>query len=99
MKCEIFVREHLPSIRAVLSTHLINSGLTQQEAADRLYLSQAAVALYKKQVRGKKVKELEEKPEVKKRLEELAGILLSKSLMEGELDREYCDLCRLILGQ
>ncbi len=99
MKCEIFVKEHLPSIRAVLSNYLINYGMTQQETADRLYLSQAAVALYKKQVRGKKVKELEEKPEVKKRLEELAGILLSKSLMEDELDKEYCGLCRLILGQ
>ncbi len=98
MKCEIFVREHLPSIRSVLSNHLINSGLTQQEAADRLYLSQAAVALYKKQVRGKRVKELEEKPEVRKRLEELAGILLSKSLMEDELEKEYCGLCKLILG-
>ncbi len=99
MKCEIFVKAHLPSIRAVLSNHLINSGLTQQEVADRLYLSQAAVALYKKQVRGKRVKELEEKPDVRKRLEELAGVLLSKSLMEDELDKEYCGLCELILGQ
>ncbi len=98
MKCEIFVNNYLPAIRAIIANKLINSGLTQQEAADKLYLSQGAIALYKKQVRGKRVKELEEKNEIKERIEELAGKLISKNLKEDELEKEYLDIFDLIFG-
>lgn len=72
MKCETFVREHLPAIRALLSKELTSQGLTQQEAADKLYLTQPAVAFYKGQARGKKTKELSKIPGVQEKIEELA---------------------------
>ena len=65
MKCELFVNNYLPAIRAIIANRLIGSGLTQQKTADKLYLTQGAIALYKKQARGKRIKYLDEKPEAK----------------------------------
>lgn len=96
MKCEIFVNDYLPAIRAIIANKLINSGLTQQEAGNKLYLSQGAIALYKKRARGKRVKELEEMNEVKEQIEELAGKLISKNLKEEELEKEYLEIFDLI---
>ncbi|MCD6274693.1 MAG: hypothetical protein J7J15_01550 [Candidatus Aenigmarchaeota archaeon] len=99
MKCEIFVNDYLPAIRAIIAKKLINFGFTQQEIADKLYLSQGAVALYKKQARGKKVKELEEKPEVKEKIEELSEKIISRDLKMEELEAEYCRICRFIFNK
>ena len=98
MKCEIFVNNYLPAIRAIIANRLINSGLTQQETADKLYLTQGAIALYKKQARGKRIKDVEEKMEAKERIEELAKKLISKEFKEDELEKEYCEICKLIFG-
>jgi hypothetical protein len=98
MKCEKFVNNYLPAVRAMIANKMIGFGLTQQEIANKLYLSQGAIALYKKQARGKKVKEIEEKPGVKEKIEELAGKLISKDLNLKEVEAEYCEICRLIFG-
>jgi len=99
MRCEIFVNDYLPAIRAIIANKLINFGLTQQEIANKLYLSQGAVALYKKQVRGKKVRELERKPGVKEKIEELSEKIISRNLKMEELEVEYCKICKFILNK
>ncbi len=98
MKCEKFVNDYLPAIRAIISNKLIHFGLTQQEVADKLYLSQGGIALYKKWVRGKKVKEMGEKLKVKEKIEELARKIISNDLKEEELEKEYCEICRSIFS-
>ncbi len=98
MKCEKFVNDYLPAIRAIIANKLIRFGLTQQEVADKLYLSQGGIALYKKQARGKKLNELGGKLKVKEKIEELAGKIISNDLKEEELEKEYCEICRSIFN-
>jgi len=97
MKCETFVRVHLPAIRALLAKSLTSRGLTQQEAAGKLYLTQPAVAFYKGHVRGKKTKELLKIPGVSDKIEELAKKMIASQVMREELEKEYCSFCALIL--
>jgi predicted transcriptional regulator len=96
MKCESFVKEHLPAIRSLLAKELTSKGLTQQEAADKLYLTQPAVAFYKGQNRGKKAKEIKAIPGVKEKIEELTKRILLKQIEKLELEKEYCSFCRMI---
>lgn len=96
MKCETFVRENLPAIRALIAKELTERGMTQQEAAGRIYLTQPAIAFYKKQLRGKKTKELLETPGVKEEIEKLAGKLSTKAIPKEELEKEYCRFCSLL---
>ena len=98
MRCENFVREYLPVVRAIIANKMISFGLTQQEVANKLYLTQGAVALYKKQARGKKVDKLDVKLEAKAKIEELAGKIISINLKKEELEAEYCEICRLLFG-
>jgi predicted transcriptional regulator len=97
MKCEIFVRVYLPSIRALLAKELTALGLTQQEAARKLYLTQPAVAFYKGQVRGKRTKELSKISGISDMIEELSKRILASSVTREELEKEYCSFCALIM--
>lgn len=56
--CEVVVGEILPALRALITSELIRSGLTQNEVAEKLGVTQPAVSQYKKFLRGEKVKEL-----------------------------------------
>ncbi len=50
--CETIVKYILPMIRAFLAKELIESGLTQEEAAQKLGLTQSAISRYIKEQRG-----------------------------------------------
>ncbi|MFZ8855765.1 MAG: transcriptional regulator [Candidatus Nanopusillus sp.] len=54
LRCELFVKEMLPSIRRELSKILYDSyKMSQEEIADKLSITQSAVSQYLKGVRGK----------------------------------------------
>ncbi len=98
MKCELFVNYYLPAIRAVIANKLIRFGLTQQEVANKLHLTQPAIAFYRKRLRGKKIEELEKKDEIKRQIDEIAREVMTKNLKEDELEKEYCEICRSIFS-
>jgi predicted transcriptional regulator len=96
MKYEIFIKEYLPTIRAMIAKKLMGLGLTQQEIANKLYLTQPAIAFYKRNLRGKKLEELENKEEIKNKIEELSRIILTKDLKEDELEEKYLEIFKII---
>jgi len=96
MKYELFVREYLPAIRAMIAKKLMEYGLTQQEIADKLYLTQPAIAHYKKNLRGKRVEELEKNEEVKRKINEIARKIMMRNLKEEEIEKEYLEIFNLI---
>lgn len=98
MKCELFVREYLPAIRAILARKLTELGLTQQQAAERLYLTQPAVAFYKRQLRGKSVSKISANKELLMELEALAKRIFSKPMRKNALEAEYCAFCKMLFG-
>jgi predicted transcriptional regulator len=97
MKCEKFVREYLPSVRAALSKELTSKGITQQQAAERLYLTQPAIAFYKRQSRGKKIADIAGNREAKEKISVLAARLFAKPIEREVLEREYCEFCRILI--
>ena len=58
--CEIIVQMILPGIRALVAKELMEThGLTQEQTADKLGVSQAAVSQYRRELRGSRIKLLQ----------------------------------------
>ncbi len=94
--CEIFSREFLPSIKALLAKSVMEAySLTQHEAARRLKTTQPAISHYLREARGKKAKELEKDEEIRKKIQEMVG-KLNKEVDEVEFFRFFCDVCRVL---
>ena len=96
MRYEIFIRDYLPTIRALVARKLIDNGLTQQEVANKLHLTQPAIAFYKKSLRGKKIEEFEKREEVRKKIDEITRKIMTRNLKGEELEREYMEIFSLI---
>lgn len=94
--CEIAVKCVLPSIRAEIAKELTTKhGLKQVEAAKLLGVSQSAISLYQKRIRGRSL-DLEEDEEVMALIGKMA-----ETLLRGEGDLKdfivmFCDICRII---
>ncbi|MBC7131295.1 hypothetical protein H5T51_08845 [Candidatus Bathyarchaeota archaeon] len=93
--CEVAVKGLLPSIRAVLAEELTQRhNLKQTEAARILGISQPAISLYLKKLRGKAVN-LEQDMEIKKLIAALADLLAEKHLSNKEFITKFCEICRI----
>lgn len=57
--CEVVVGDVLPSLRALITKELIQNGLTQNEVAKKLGITQPAVSQYRKYLRGGKIRQLQ----------------------------------------
>jgi uncharacterized protein len=92
--CEIMVQKVLPAIRAELSrTMIFDHGCTQQDVADILELSSAAVSQYVSEKRGAEVGFSEETQcEIRK----FASVLLDKDLSSQEKAKSMCGICSFV---
>jgi len=88
--CEVVVKEVLPAVRSILAKELKDSGMTQDEIAESLGITQASVSHYLKQARGKNVKMFEDNPHLKKSLKETAKRIKEKKASPIE----FCVVCR-----
>ncbi|QQG39569.1 MAG: helix-turn-helix domain-containing protein [Candidatus Aenigmatarchaeota archaeon] len=92
--CEVVVHYVFPTVRALIARELIEThGLTQQEAAKRMGLTQPAISQYNKQLRGSRVAAIKKNDEVMSKITEIASLLA-----KGELDAEhattrFCEIC------
>ena len=89
--CEIVVNEVLPAVRSMLAKELKDSGMTQEQIADALGITQASVSYYLGKARGKNVKTLEKNAGLKKTLSATA-----KRIKENKADSalEFCGICK-----
>src|SRR4030042_169359 len=94
--CEVAVKCVLPVVRAMVAKELMaNYGFRQVDAAHVLGVSQPAISLYSRNIRGKAI-HLENDRQVQDLINNLA-----KSLAEGHASRRdivltYCEICRTI---
>ena len=92
--CEIMVQKVLPAIRAELSRAMIfEHRCTQQEVADILELSRAAVSQYVSEKRGAEVNFSEE---TQKEIKKFALVLLSGNLTSQEKTGSMCSICSFV---
>lgn len=94
--CEVAVKCVLPSVRAMVAKELVTKhNLRQEEAAKLLGLSQPAISLYYRKMRGTAI-DLENDIEVGKLVENLAASLAKHQLSHKDFIPAFCEICRTI---
>ncbi|MEM3873883.1 MAG: hypothetical protein QXU45_01960 [Candidatus Bathyarchaeia archaeon] len=94
LPCEVAVKSLLPPVRAALAKQLMaKHGLKQMEAAKLLGVSQPAISLYNKKMRGKAL-DLEKDKEIKSLIEELANSLAKEGLSHRDFTLKFCEICK-----
>ena len=94
--CEIAVKCVLPSVRAMIAEKLVNKhNLNQAEAAKLLGVSQPAISLYCRKIRGKTIN-LENDHAIENLIERLAERLAKSKLPYKEFILRLCEICRTI---
>jgi predicted transcriptional regulator len=90
--CEVASKSVIPALRAMVARELIDGyGLKQEQVADRLGVTQAAVSKYRHQIRGEAV-ELEKSPEVQAMSKEIASVL-SKDASPLVISQRFAQAC------
>jgi predicted transcriptional regulator len=94
--CEIAVKCLLPSIRAMIAKELTTKhSLKQAEAAKLIGVSQPAISLYYRKIRGKAIN-LENNPDITKLIENLANTLANDNLSHKDFISMFCEICKAI---
>jgi len=94
--CEIAVKCLLPSVRAMIAKELTTKhNLKQSEAAKLLGVSQPAISLYYRKIRGKAIS-LENDRDIAKQIEEIAATLAGGNLSAKDYILWFCKICRTI---
>jgi predicted transcriptional regulator len=94
--CEVAVKCVLPVVRAVVARELtVRYQLKQVEAARLLGVSQPAVSLYHRNMRGGSI-DLEKDSFIRDLAAKIAESLVKGSLSRKELILKYCEICKAI---
>lgn len=94
--CEVAVKCLLPSVRAMLAKELMaKHDVNQAEAAKLLGVSQPAISLYCREMRGKTIN-LESDRDVQELIEQLAELLANGNISHSEFIPKFCEICKAI---
>ncbi len=94
--CEVAVKCVLPVVRAMVAKELVKEyGFRQIDAAHVLGVSQPAISLYSRDIRGKAI-HLENDGEVQVLIDNLAKSLAERKTSRQEIVLTYCKICRII---
>ena len=94
--CELAVKCVLPVVRAMLAKELTTEyRFKQTEAAKLLRVSQPAISLYRRRIRGKAINP-EEDEDIAKQVRKMAAALAKDKLSRRELIPRYCEICKTI---
>ena len=94
--CEVAVKCVLPVVRAMLAKELMAKyRLKQTEVADILRVSQPAISLYYRKIRGKAI-DLENDEDIGNLVYNLAATLAENKLSRRDLIPKYCEICKTI---
>jgi predicted transcriptional regulator len=69
--------------------------LKQADAAGLLGVSQPAISLYSRKIRGSAI-DLESEPEVRKKIEDFADALAEDDLSPKEFMSAFCEICKTV---
>jgi len=96
--CEVFTKNFLPAIRAIIAENLTEKhGLTQIEAAKKMGLTQAAISHYLRSKRGAKAYNiLKQNGDVLSYIEKLAELIYQGKGTTKEAYEYVCKICEWI---
>jgi len=94
--CEIASQYLLPALRALVAKTLMEKyKMTQQNAASKLGLSQAAISQYMRQLRGSKIKTIEKDKAIIDEIEKFSGRIASGELKSLDALDAFCGICKI----
>jgi predicted transcriptional regulator len=94
--CEVAVKCVLPVVRAMIAKELTETHqLKQAEAAGLLGVSQPAISLYHRRIRGKAIN-LDHDQDVQKIVTYAAESLAKNHFSHSQLSETYCKVCRTV---
>jgi len=97
--CEVAVKCVLPAVRAMVAKGLMTKhGLKQIDVAKRLGISQSAVSLYSKKMRGWAI-DLESEEDIVAVTDDIATSLASGEMVHKDFIIGLCEVCRVIRGK
>ena len=95
--CECVAQYVIPTMRALIAKRLMEKyKLTQQAAAIKLGLTQSAVSQYIRNLRGSKVKTIENDEVVKNEIESFVDRIQSGDLNPLTSMEQFCKICKVI---
>ncbi len=96
LPCEIAVKCVLPTVRALLAKELMTThSLKQETTAKLLGVSQPAISLYHRKLRGKALN-LDNDPDVSRVIENLTTALAKNSLSHKDFILMFCEICKIV---
>jgi len=96
MPCEVAVKCVLPVIRAMLAKELITKNrMKQSQVAEILRVSQPAISLYSRKIRGTAIS-LENDEDIGKLVSNVAAALAEDKLSRRDMIPKYCEICKTI---
>ncbi|MEF8832004.1 MAG: transcriptional regulator [Candidatus Thermoplasmatota archaeon] len=98
MRCEKFVNEYMPTVKANIAYILYNEySLKQIEISEILDITQPAVSQY---IRGSRGKTTDLSKEIERSIEEVAeeiyGLSESDKITQQDVDDLMCEICKKI---
>jgi len=97
--CEVAVKCALPPVRAIIAKEIMTKyNLKQAETAKLLGVSQPAISLYYRKIRGKAI-DLEKDPDIMNLIENLAASLAKGNLAHKDFIVMFCEICRVMRGK
>ncbi|MEM3730608.1 MAG: hypothetical protein QW667_00290 [Candidatus Bathyarchaeia archaeon] len=94
--CEVATKCVVPAVRALVAKKLVTKhDLRQVEAAKLLGVSQPAISLYYRRLRGKAIN-LEKDKDIAKFIETLADTLVNGNLSHKDFILMFCEICKTI---
>jgi len=96
--CEVVVGDILPSVRALVTRELIkNFGLTQNQAAQKLGLTQPAVSQYKKYLRGGKFKQFEKNKRLMSIVKKFSKKIVTEKMSSREINLKILEIAHVLI--
>jgi len=96
LPCEIAVKCLIPPVRALIAKELTTKHkLTQMKAAELLGVSQPAISLYQRNIRGIAI-DLEKDQEIMEQVKNMASALAKENLAYKDFIQMFCEICRKI---
>jgi len=96
MPCEVAVKCVLPVIRAMLAKELMSTNrMKQKQVADILKVSQPAISLYVRKIRGRAIS-LENDEDIEELVRSVAAALAENKLSTRDMIPKYCEICKTI---
>lgn len=100
MYCEVVVQDVLPAVRSLITRELIeNFKMNQIDISRKLGVTQPAVSLYKKQMRGSKIKKFETNKDVMKIVRGFSKEIAMKDISPLEIQMKFLEISHKIVDK